>query len=190
MGAKGLRQVRDIALYFLFYSFAGWCYECLFLCPIREHQIVNRGFLFGPWLPIYGVGALVLLLLLDRSRQRPVWVGGVNLRPALVFLAIVALTTGVELAATYLMERAGKDFSALWYYGDYAFNFQGRVALWPSVRFGVIGMLVLYLIQPLLARFLRAPARQKRIDLAFFLLAALFLLDLVARFWLGSNFTA
>lgn len=190
MGAKGLRQVRDIALYFLFYSFAGWCYECLFLCPIREHQIVNRGYLFGPWLPIYGAGALILLALLNRGKQNPLRLGGINVRPAAIFLAVILLTTGVELAATYLMELAGKDFSTLWYYGSYRFNFQGRIALWPSVRFGIIGMIVLYLIQPLLERLLHGPARQKKIDAVFVLAAVLFLADLLARIWLGSNFTS
>ena len=190
MDRERSRKIRDIALYFLFYSFAGWCYECLFLCPIREHQIVNRGYLFGPWLPIYGAGALLLLALLNRARKRPVRVGGVNIRPLLVFCAVLVLTTGVELAATYLIGLAGKDFSALWYYGSYRFNFQGRIALWPSVRFGIIGMIVLYLIQPLLERLLEGPARQKKIDAVFVLLGVLFLADLLARIWLGSNFTA
>ena len=186
---KALRRGRDLGLIFLFYAFAGWCYECLFLCPIREHQFVNRGYLFGPWLPIYGAGALILLGLLDRGRKRPLRLGRADLRPAAVFLAIVLLTTGVELAATYLIQLAGKDFSVLWNYEQYPCNFQGRVALWPSVRFGIIGMIVLYLIQPLLERLLQGPRRQRKLDAAFLLLAALFLADLLARHWLGSNYT-
>ena len=54
----------------------------------------------------------------------------------------------------------------------------------------IIGMIVLYLIQPLLERLLHGPARQKKIDAVFVLAAVLFLADLLARIWLGSNFTS
>lgn len=185
-----LRRGRNLGLTFLFYAFAGWCYESLFLCPIREHQFVNRGYLFGPWLPIYGFGALILLGMLSRLRQTQGPWSRRLLRALAVFLAITLLATAVELAAAYVIQAAGKDFSVLWYYGSYSFNFQGRVALWPSVRFGIVGMLVLYVLQPLLEGILRGPGRQKGLDIAFLLLGALFLADLLARHWLGSNFTA
>ena len=49
---KALRRGRDLGLIFLFYAFAGWCYECLFLCPIREHQFVNRDNVLHRMIPI------------------------------------------------------------------------------------------------------------------------------------------
>ena len=73
---------------------------------------------------------------------------GWNVAPALAFVAIMAITTGIELIASYLLEWATGGW--LWNYNDYAFQFQGRIALNPSIRFGIGGILILYVIQPLL----------------------------------------
>ena len=70
--------------------------------------------------------------------------------PVLVFVAIVVITTVVELIGSYIMEWTTGGW--LWDYHRFAFNFQGRIALNPSLRFGVGGMILLYGLQPLLER--------------------------------------
>ena len=70
--------------------------------------------------------------------------------PILVFLGIVALTTGLELLTSYIMEWTTGGW--LWDYDRFAWNFQGRIALNPSIRFGIGGMFFLYCVQPLLEK--------------------------------------
>lgn len=74
----------------------------------------------------------------------------INVTPILVFLGIVALTTGLELLTSYIMEWTTGGW--LWDYDRFAWNFQGRIALNPSIRFGIGGMFFLYCVQPLLEK--------------------------------------
>ena len=67
-----------------------------------------------------------------------------------MFVGVVVLTTVLELIASYIMQAITGGW--LWDYTSYAFNFQGRIALNPSIRFGLGGMLFLYLLQPLFRR--------------------------------------
>ena len=101
-------------LYFWTYCVLGWCYEVFLVVVVYRWGFSNRGFLWGPYLPVYGVGALLILGCLGRLKSRPLRVGRVNFMPAVVFLAVVALTTVVELIASYLLEwtTSGRGASA------------------------------------------------------------------------------
>lgn len=68
----------------------------------------------------------------------------------LVFIGIVVITTVLELIASYIMEFTQGEW--LWDYTRFSFNFEGRIALNPSIRFGIGGMVFLYLLQPLFKR--------------------------------------
>lgn len=135
-------------LYFWTYCVLGWCYEVFLEVVVYRWGFSNRGFLWGPYLPVYGVGALLILGCLRGLTKKPLRVGRVNLMPAVVFLAVVALTTVVELIASYLLEWTTGGW--LWDYTRYAIQWQGRICLSASLRFGVGGMIILYLLQPLL----------------------------------------
>ena len=89
-------------------------------------------------------------LLSGALQRRPVRLGRVNLTDALVFVGVVVLTTVLELIASYIMQAITGGW--LWDYTSHSFNFQGRIALNPSIRFGLGGMLFLYLLQPLFRR--------------------------------------
>lgn len=80
-------------LWLLFYSFAGWVYESI-LCSITERKWVNRGFLYGPLCPIYGSGAILILLALGRLTN-----------PLVLFLSGMALCSILEYAVSWLMEK-------------------------------------------------------------------------------------
>ena len=110
----------------------------------------NRGALFGPYCIIYGVGALILIFSLSGLKKQRITVGKLNITPLLVFLGIVVITTVVELIGSYIMEWTQGGW--MWDYSEYFCNFQGRIALNPSVRFGIGGMIILYLLQPLFER--------------------------------------
>lgn len=167
-GAPSRKGWHAIFLTFLAYSVVGWCYEVFLETVVYGWGFSNRGFLFGPYCPVYGFGALLLLFLL-----RPLQKKG---RPGvlLVFLGTMLLATSVELLTSYLLEALTGGW--LWDYRSYAVQYDGRIALSPSLRFGCGGLLFLYGIQPLLER---AAARMgeagcQRVGRV---LAALFLLD-------------
>ena len=101
--------------------------------------------------------------------------------PVVVFLAVVVLTTTVELAASYILEW--KTGGWLWDYTRYAIQWQGRICLSASMRFGLGGMVILYGLQPLLERGLiwLGENRQKML---YMILMPLFCLDLVIHVWM------
>lgn len=109
--------------------------------------------MFGPYCVIYGFGALILLFSLGWLMKKKIRVWKLNITPVLVFLGIVVITTIVELGASYIMEATKGEW--LWDYTRFAFDFQGRIALNPSIRFGIGGMIFLYLLQPLFEKGVR-----------------------------------
>lgn len=147
-----LRRAEELFLIFLLTSFAGWLYEVFLEVVVYRWGYSDRGVLTGPYCPVYGVGAVVLLLCLYPFKKRKIAIGLLPVTPILVFVGIVAIATAVELAVSYITEwiTGGR----MWDYTRFSFNFQGRIALNPSLRFGVGGMAFLYLLYPLLRRLL------------------------------------
>lgn len=150
---KNLKKLQEYFLYFMFYSIIGWCYEVFLEVVVYRWGFSNRGVLFGPYCVIYGFGALILIISLSWLMKKKVKVWKLNITPILVFLGIVVITTAVELAASYIMEATRGAW--LWDYTRFSFNFQGRVALNPSIRFGIGGMIFLYILQPLFEKGVR-----------------------------------
>lgn len=146
-------------LWFLAYSVIGWAYEVFLEVVVYRWGFSDRGVLFGPYCPVYGVGAMAFLLCLGRlvKSRRPLWV-----RLLLTFLGCMLVATAIELAASYLLEWLTGSWP--WQtYVDYKINFQGRIALSPSVRFGLGGLLFLFVLQPLFERATdRLPVRARR----------------------------
>ena len=132
-------------LCFLAYAVIGWCYEVVLEVFIYQWGFSNRGFLFGPYCPVYGFGALLLLLCLGKIKGQRRWYS-----PLLVFLGAVFLTTALELATSYAMEAVIGHWQ--WDYTKYALQFEGRIALNPSIRFGLGSLFFLYVVQPVLEK--------------------------------------
>ena len=131
-------------LFFVLYSVLGWLYEVFLEVVVYRWGFSNRGVLFGPYCVIYGVGALIILFALGPLKRTPIRIGRVSITPVLVFLGIVVLTTALELLGSYIMEYTHGTWQ--WDYRHYAFNFEGRIALNPSIRFGIGGMVFLYVL--------------------------------------------
>lgn len=181
MGEKQMRAAHFQIwfLYFWIYAALGWVYEVFLEVVVYRWGFSNRGFLFGPYLPVYGVGALLILVCLRPLSRKPLRVGHVNLMPAVVFVAVVALTTVVELIASYLLEWTTGGW--LWDYTRYTIQWQGRICLSASLRFGVGGMVILYLLQPLLEKGVaRLGDKRKPV---FWVLFVLFVQDWVSLLW-------
>lgn len=123
-----------IFIWFMLYSFIGWVYESIF-CSISERRLVNRGFLNGPYCPIYGAGAILVIAVLS-------WVNN----PVLLFVLSMVLTGVIEYLTSYVMERI---FNARWWdYSDWKFNLNGRICLVGLMAFGTMSLLLRYVIHP------------------------------------------
>ena len=112
----------------------------------------------------------------------------INITPLVCFVSIILLCTAVELLTSYLMEIVTGSW--LWDYTNDGLSFQGRIALKSSVRFGIIGIAVLYGVCPALDRFFVSLKSNRPImfDLISYILIGLFLLDVIARFFVGGNY--
>lgn len=122
----------------------------------------------------------MLVLSLRRLRDRDIRIGKLPVTPLLVFASAGAIATVIELIGSYIMEFTTGGW--MWDYRAYPLNFQGRIALNPSVRFGLGGLVFLYLLQPLLER---AARRRPAGALALLSgsLAGLMLLDAAVTFF-------
>ena len=90
-------------LIFITYAFIGWIYEVMWFIFMRG-KFVNRGFLNGPYLPIYGFGALILYYMLRNFMKKKHKVGKLNINLILVFIIIFIVTTVVEFIAHYILD--------------------------------------------------------------------------------------
>ena len=181
-----MTKIRNLLLLFVLFAMSGWVYEVLYTLGAWG-VFENRGVLFGPWLPLYGFGGMAIYAIFRPILGRPVRVGRLNLRCAVIFVYTCVLTTVIELGATYFLEALGMDFRILWDYSERFMNFEGRVSLSASLWFGVLGMVILYLILPLYRR-LVSWRRQGIVHAVSWPLIVLFLTDVLARIPLGSNY--
>ncbi|WP_164169532.1 putative ABC transporter permease [Ruminococcus flavefaciens] len=150
------QTVQKLFLCFWMYAVLGWCYEVFLEVVVYRWGFTNRGEMFGPYCPIYGVGALLFLLCFGRLMKKKdvKWLNIV--KPLLIFLGCMAVATAVELAASYILEYTKGSWP--WQtYARYKYNFQARIALSTSVRFGLGGLLFLYAVQPFFDRLLSRP---------------------------------
>lgn len=120
---------------FLFLSFLGWLWEAALLL-VFEHQFVNRGFLFGPWLPIYGAGGLFLYFLLYRMKKHPVF----------LFLLAIVVCLSLEYFCSWFLER---QWGIRWwdYSGSFG-NLNGRICVSGGLAFGIGALLLIYFLIP------------------------------------------
>lgn len=183
---KKIEIVRDIFIFFIVYCIIGWIFEELVFL-VEDHILYNRGFLFGPWLPIYGFGGIIITALFFKTKNKPVKVGKINIRPLIIYFEACIIATVVELTATYIIDFTGGNFKTLWDYSQNFMNFQGRIALIPDAKFGVIALLAIYGVQPVLKKIIETK-KQKMLNVFVVIIAILFAIDLIARIWLGSNF--
>ncbi len=118
----------------MIYSVGGWIYETV-ICSIEARRLVPRGFLNGPYCPIYGFGVLFDVLVIGRIKSA-----------ALLFLFGALLDTLLEYVTSYVMEKL---FGARWWdYSNYRFNINGRVCLLGAIVFGIFSMLVIKFVHP------------------------------------------
>lgn len=176
MKKSQFRIFQESVLYFFLYSVIGWCYEVFLEVVVYRWGFSNRGSLLGPYCVVYGFGALLLLFSLERLKEKKIYMGKINVTPAAVFFGIIFIATLVELIASYMMEFTRGKWT--WDYTRFAFNFQGRIAPNPSIRFGVGGMVFLYIVQPLFYRAADSMG-ERMLGIVTGVIAALLVVDIV-----------
>ncbi len=130
-------NLTEMFLLFIIYSLLGWIVEVINNLIISR-KFVNRGFLIGPYCPIYGVGGLIATILLTKYKESII----------VLFVMSMFLFALLEYFTSYLME---KIFKARWWdYTDYRFNINGRVCLETLVPFGLLGCFAIYVINPII----------------------------------------
>ena len=128
-------KIIDYITYFFIYSFLGWIIETIYAILVNGY-FVKRGFLYGPLCPIYGFGA-VLLILSTRKLYG---------KPFLKFLIATIAFTAFEYIVSLLLETL---FGLRWWdYSNDFLNIQGRVSILYSIAWGVIGVILLEKLHP------------------------------------------
>lgn len=128
-----------LVLFFSAYSILGWICESVW-CSIGTKKLVNRGFLNGPYCPVYGFGALLILLVCEPVQPYP----------PLVFLLAMLAASVLEYFTGWLLETL---FHTKWWdYSHRKFQIKGRVCLRNSILFGLLGLALTYGINPLVER--------------------------------------
>lgn len=144
-------KLQKYFIYFMLYSIIGWIYEVFLEVVVYRWGFSNRGVLFGPYCPVYGFGAITFILLLSKLKDKKIKILNINITPLFVFLGIILISTTMELITSYILEFFNGKW--LWDYSSYSFNFEGRIALNPSVRFGIGGIIFMYILQPIFEKF-------------------------------------
>ena len=104
-------------------------------------KFVNRGFLIGPYCPIYGWGALTITVLLKRYMEDPL----------VLFVMSTIICSIIEYFTSYFMEK--KYHARWWDYSNKKFNINGRICLETLIPFGVLGVIIMYVTNPILFDF-------------------------------------
>ena len=160
--------------YFFVFSIGGYIIEVI-LCSIGQKKFVNRGFLFGPWLPIYGFGGLLIIALTSPIRDNFL----------LTFVISMAIGAVIEYVSSFLLE---KIFHVHWW--DYSltdkYNLNGRICIRNTLAFGIGGCILVYSAFPLISSILNHLSVGWEIGVAI-VLSLIFIFDLVVSSYANSK---
>lgn len=146
---------------FFLYSFFGWIYESV-LVSVKKKTWVNRGFLNGPMIPLYGAGATIVYILLGVRTENAV----------LVFLEGMILASILEYITSFLMERI---FHAKWWdYSQNRYNLHGRICVMASLFWGFLSILMTEVLQPLMNQLIANIPRLQGEFAGYFILLVFF----------------
>lgn len=148
------RPVYITVILILIYSFLGWVGEVLYAYYRRGH-FVNRGFLYGPLCPIYGVSITAIVTALEPLAQNIF----------MIFMGSVVITTLAEYITSSILE---KFFDSKWWdYSNKKFNLKGRICLSFSLLWGLAGTIMYKLVHPKVLSIIYALPESATINMAY-----------------------
>ena len=125
---KQLTNIQKLVLYFFVYSFLGWLLETIYALFVLG-TFVKRGFLYGPLCPIYGFGAILLIVILNKTKGKK----------TLEFFVSMIVFSAFEYIVSFIFEKV---FGLRWWdYSNDFLNINGRISIAYSVAWGAIGLL-------------------------------------------------
>lgn len=159
---------------FIIYSIIGWIVECINMI-ITQKKIVNRGFLIGPYCPIYGCGCVFIITFLNKYLDDPI---------VLFFMTIISCAI-LEYLTSYIMEKIFK--TRWWDYSNKKFNINGRICLETLVLFGIGGLIVSYVGHPFIMSIITL-IPINILNIIAIILATIFILDIIVSYKIIFNF--
>lgn len=131
----------ELCWFYFIYSFIGWCGE-VSIAAVRKKKFINRGFVSGPFCPIYGAGAVAFAIFLPELKGKPFF----------LFIGGMILASFIEFATGALLEKL---FCKKWWdYSHIRFNFEGYICIRYSLLWGGFALLLTYIVSPLLSVFI------------------------------------
>lgn len=160
-------------LSFIFYSFLGWGMEVI-LTYSRSKKYVNRGFLLGPYCPIYGFGCFLIVFLLKKYTDNVL----------VLFILAMVICLSLEYLTSLMMELI---FKARWWdYSNRKYNINGRICLEYGLFFGIAGSLIMYVVHPFIFGGISKLSDSLLLIVGITVLV-LFLIDFIVSFVVVSN---
>ncbi len=157
--------VIKLGILFYFCNIVGFYWE-LALNYFYTGKLLNHGALYGPWLPIYGIGAL-LLMSIYKLRKKPV----------LIFVLSFFITGTLEYICGFLLLKFLKI--RLWDYTGRLLNIGGHVCLISAFCFGVGGLIITYVVYPLIKKLVNK-FDKKHLKIVLSIITIIFLTDVIA----------
>ena len=166
-------SLTDVVFLFFVFCLIGYVWEVTYWF-VNHGVLVNRGTLYGPWIPIYGCGGLAIVLLLDRFKEKKIK----------LFLMTMLICAILEYAASFALEFIFN--SSYWDYKHMLINVNGRICLAGLLAFGVGGLFGVYIAAPAISRAAGHFSKRTQNTVAIVLLS-LFAIDLVCCALFGFN---
>lgn len=132
---------REWLSFFYFYCIFGWCFESTYV-SVKDRHLTNRGFLRGPWLPLYGSGAILVLWLTLPFQETP----------ALVYVVGAIGATVLEYVTGEAMVRLFKV--RYWDYSSQKFQYKGHICLSSTIAWGFLSLLMVYAVHKPVEQFI------------------------------------
>ncbi|MEG0026386.1 MAG: putative ABC transporter permease [Bacilli bacterium] len=162
------KTIKTFFLFFMIGSIVGWIYEVIFYL-IQDHQFYNRGFLYGPYLPIYGYGTVLMILFLKKFKNNIF----------ILFIMAVLISGILEYATGMIMWQIWHQ--KWWDYTGLFLNIDGFVCLRSVVSFGIAGTFLISVVEPFLMKIYNN-FQGNIINLLFYGLSIVFLIDNIITF--------
>lgn len=170
---KGVDKVKLYLFIFIAGAFAGYIYEVIFEL-IESGTFVNKGFYYGPYLPVYGVGAVFLSLILNNYKKHTF----------LVFVLGILITGIVEYITGYAMY---KIFHKKWWdYTGLFLNIDSYVCFRSVFTFAIGGMLLIYIVEPLIKEFISTKSK-KITNIISIVFIIIFVIDALLSFLIRNK---
>ena len=166
---KKLNKIQTYTLYFFIFAFLGWCMETIYAFALSG-QFIKRGFLYGPLCPIYGFGALILLIFLGQYKN--------NKFKLFTYAAIICSL--FEYLVSYVLEVLFHSY--WWDYTNDFLNLNGRISIFYSFAWGIIAIIFVGYIYPFLNKkinTLLSKISYKVMNYSIYSIYAIFIIDTI-----------